>query len=194
MKLYKYMLPLLAVSALFTACNTDIENIEIQKPYTYSDLYYQNLRDYKASDHEIAWGWFTDYSQNHSLAIRFLGLPDSLDICSLWGGIPSDFVAYKEMKFVQKVKGTKMVCPTIIRIEDRVAYGDQEFYKIFRESYETHTGTPEERLERRHKALEMYAEHLLKPVWEHDLDGLDLDYEPEGDRLSGDNMAILFST
>lgn len=69
-----------------SACNTDIESISIQNPYTYSDLYYQNLRDYKASDHSISFGWFSQYGQQNSMAVRFMGLPDSLDICSLWGG------------------------------------------------------------------------------------------------------------
>lgn len=182
MKLYKYILSLFAVGTLLSACDTDVENIEIQKPYTYSDLYYQNLRDYKASDHEIAWGWFSDYSQSHSLALRFMGLPDSLDICSLWGGIPTDSAVFQEMKFVQKVKGTKMVCPTIIRIENKVAYGDTEFYKLFQE------GVNEGNQEKMNKAMEMYADRLLESVWKYDLDGLDLDYEPEGDRLSGANM------
>ena len=29
------------------ACNTDIESLTIQRPLTYDDQYYQNLRDYK---------------------------------------------------------------------------------------------------------------------------------------------------
>ena len=178
----------------FTACDTDDEAEVVQKPYTYADLYYQNLRDYKASDHSIAWGWFADYSQSHSLAIRFLGLPDSLDICSLWGGIPSDdstraMTFYnpevaKEMRFVQKVKGTKMVVPTIIRIENKTQYGNLQFYQDFQDSYKNGGD-----IELRHKALEAYADYLLAPIFENDLDGIDLDYEPEGDRLQGENMS-----
>ena len=72
-----------------TSC-TEVENEVIQKPYTYSDQYYANLRAYKASDHQVSFMWFADYSSSHSTGIRFVGLPDSLDICSLWGGIPSD--------------------------------------------------------------------------------------------------------
>lgn len=176
------------VSCMISSCDTDIEPIEVQKPYTYSDVYYQNLRDYKESDHSIAWGWFSDYSQSHSLALRFLGLPDSLDICSLWGGLPQDDKTWEELRFVQRVKGTKMVCPTIIRIENSVSYGDKEFYQLFQDSYDSSKGTADERLQMRHKALEMYADFLLKPILENDLDGIDLDYEPEGDRLTGDNM------
>ena len=86
MKVIKYLLSFMLVGGLMSACNTDIESISIQNPYTYSDLYYQNLRDYKASDHSISFGWFSQYGQQNSMAVRFMGLPDSLDICSLWGG------------------------------------------------------------------------------------------------------------
>ena len=188
MKSLIYLLALVSISFTMASCDTDTEATEVQKPYTYSDLYYQNLRDYKASDHSIAWGWFADYTQSHSLALRFLGLPDSLDICSLWGGLPKDEAVWEELRFVQKVKGTKMVCPTIIRIEDKVAYGDQQFYQLFQDSYDSSKGTDDERLAMRHKALEMYADYLMDPIFENNLDGIDLDYEPEGDRLSGDNM------
>lgn len=197
MKLYKYVCLFMLTAGGFSACETDPKALQLQKPYTYDDAYYQNLREYKESDHSIAWGWFADYTQTHSLAIRFLGLPDSLDICSLWGGIPSDvegreqtFYAPKiaeEMRFVQKVKGTKMVVPTIIRIENSQAYREQEFYKKFQESY-TMNGTAEEKQALREEALRLYADFLLKPIWENDLDGIDLDFEPEGDRLDGDNM------
>lgn len=183
----------IAGGILFSACNNDIENEQIQAPYTYSHLYYQNLRDYKASDHSIAWMWFADYSQSHSLAIRFAGLPDSLDICSLWGGIPSDDSTHlrtfynpkiaQEMHWVQKTKGTKMIVPTIIRIENKTQYGDEKFYKDFQISYEKGDTAL------RHRALEAYADYLLKPIFENDLDGIDLDYEPEGDKLSGENMS-----
>ena len=86
MKVLKYIFALMLVGSIMAACDTDIENISIQNPKTYSDLYYQNLRDYKASDHEISFMWFAQWGATNSMAIRFTGLPDSLDICSIWGG------------------------------------------------------------------------------------------------------------
>ncbi len=62
MNLFKHIIPTLLVGALFATCDRDIENVDVVRPYTYSPLYYQNLRDYKASDHSIAWGWFADYT------------------------------------------------------------------------------------------------------------------------------------
>lgn len=177
---------ILGLGALtLNSCDTDPEALEIQKPFTYSEKYYEDLRAYKETDHQIAFVWFSDYNKATSMANRFMGLPDSVDICSLWGGIPSpegNPLAYDEMKFVQRVKGMKLVIPTIVRIEDKVAYGDQDFYKLFQESYQN------EDVAKREQAIKLYADYLLKPMWEHGLDGLDLDYEPEGDRLSGENF------
>ncbi|RYE36273.1 MAG: hypothetical protein EOP48_29740, partial [Sphingobacteriales bacterium] len=103
--------------------------LEIQKPFKYTDKYYENLRAYKKSDHQLAFGWFADYSQSFSFGLHFKGLPDSIDIVSLWGGIPSmrqndpkDSVtsynptAYEEMRYVREVKGIKMVVPVIVRM------------------------------------------------------------------------------
>lgn len=182
MKILKYILSATLLAGALASCDTDIEPTTVVDPNTYSPQYYQNLRDYKASDHSIAWGWFSDYTQSYSPATRFLGLPDSLDICSLWGGIPSDDSThvdthylpevYREMKFVQQTKGTKLVVPTIIRIRTRPEFYDSIWVK---------QNDPE-------AAMIAYAKDLLRPIFENGLDGIDMDYEPEGDPLSGDNL------
>lgn len=182
MKIMKYIMPLLLIACMFTSCDTDVENATVVGPTTYGPQYYKNLRDYKKSDHSIAWGWFADYTQSTSLATRFLGLPDSLDICSLWGGIPSDDSThvdthylpevYREMKYVQEVKGTKLVVPTIIRIRTRPEFYDSIWVK---------QSDPQ-------AAMRAYAQDLLRPIFENGLDGIDMDYEPEGDPLSGGNL------
>ena len=182
MKIMKYIMPLLLIACMFASCDTDVENATVVAPTTYGPQYYKNLRDYKKSDHSIAWGWFADYTQSTSLATRFLGLPDSLDICSLWGGIPSDDSThvdthylpevYREMKYVQEVKGTRLVVPTIIRIRTRPEFYDSIWVK---------QNDPQ-------AAMRAYAQDLLRPIFETGLDGIDMDYEPEGDPLSGGNL------
>lgn len=162
-----------------TSCDTDVENLQIQKPYTYSDLYYQNLRDYKKSDHAVSFMWFSDYSATHSMGLHFLGLPDSLDICSLWGGIPSDVEGkpntfynpntYKEMRFVQKVKGIKMNYVTFPGVNSLKWVMD---------------APAEDR-------IKIYGDSLLKIVFNNDLDGMDLDYEIQGDWMHGANFVKL---
>lgn len=182
MKIMKYIMSLLLIACMFVSCDTDVENTTVVAPTTYGPQYYKNLRDYKKSDHSIAWGWFADYTQSTSLATRFLGLPDSLDICSLWSGIPSDDSThvdthylpdvYREMKYVQEVKGTRLVVPTIIRIRTRPEFYDSIWVK---------QNDPE-------AAMRAYAQDLLRPIFENGLDGIDMDYEPEGDPLSGGNL------
>lgn len=182
MKIMKYIMPLLLIACMFVSCDTDVENATVVAPTTYGPQYYKNLRDYKKSDHSIAWGWFADYTQSTSLATRFLGLPDSLDICSLWGGIPSDDSThvdthylpevYREMKYVQEVKGTRLVVPTIIRIRTRPEFYDSIWVKL---------NDPQ-------AAMRAYAQDLLRPIFENGLDGIDMDYEPEGDPLTGSNL------
>lgn len=182
MKIMKYIMPLLLIACMFASCETDVENATVVAPTTYGPQYYKNLRDYKKSDHAIAWGWFADYTQSTSLATRFLGLPDSLDICSLWGGIPSDDSThvdthylpevYREMKYVQEVKGTRLVVPSIIRIRTRPEFYDSIWVK---------QNDPQ-------AAMRAYAQDLLRPIFENGLDGIDMDYEPEGDPLTGSNL------
>lgn len=160
-----------ALAGTLYSC-TDVENLEIQTPYTYSDQYYENLRAYKASDHQISFMWFSDYTSSHSLGIRFMGLPDSLDICSLWGGVPNpkDYpLVYEEMRFCQKVKGMKMTYvtfPAVSNLEWVMSHPEEERVKV-------------------------YGDSLLRIVYNNDLDGMDLDYEIQGDWMHGANMVKL---
>ncbi len=145
---------LIVGSLLFIACKR--ENISLQEPNIYSDEYYANLRAYKNSEHQLCFGWYADYSQTFSYGMHFMGLPDSIDIISLWGGIPNkdnNPKTYEEFRFVQKVKGTKMVAPFIVELETTSFPINDE-------------------------GLRMYANQLADVVFDNDLDGLDIDWEP----------------
>lgn len=86
----KTIISLLAAAAAitgFVACDTDAEPLNLQPAYQYSEEYYANLRAYKESDHSICYLWFADYGVPSSPAYRFAGIPDSVDIVSLWGGV-----------------------------------------------------------------------------------------------------------
>jgi len=166
------------------------EALSIQNPVKHTDEYYANLRAYKKTDHQIFYGWFAaygnkegvvaDYKQSASWGEHIAGLPDSLDFCSLWSGIPSlkkndslttyNPIAYTEMRSAMSVRGIKMVIPEICRIQKyngKFALTDQ--------------------------GIRDYVNYLLRMVHENDLDGLDLDYEPNNgqfvDWLSGTNFA-----
>jgi len=185
MKKIKYLLALLAAGGLMASCDTNIEPEVIQKPYTYDALYYKNLRDYKASDHSISFMWFAQWGGQNSMATRFIGLPDSLDVVSIWGGgIPpkENTQLWEDLRFVQKVKGTKMLYVAIVRL------GAEDDSHDFKKVLNTGLAMPQgaERDSTIHKAISMYADYYLDQVFENDLDGFDADYEPEGDFLVGD--------
>src|SRR5438128_1938213 len=91
----KYLFIVPGAVLFFAACVKE-KKLEIQKPYTYDEQYYQNLRDYKKTQHTLCFGWYADYRNGAgyldpaSWGLRIKGLPDSMDIISLWSGIPSN--------------------------------------------------------------------------------------------------------
>ncbi len=161
---------------------TEPKAIEIQKETTYDEKYYENLRVYKASDHAVCFGWYNAYNTETSPSDgkHFTGLPDSMDIVSLWGAtIPTnnpehkdknDFgekympIAYEEMQFIRKVKGTKVVLCVFAHIGNDPKYPHNE------------------------EGLKKMADDLVGRVYRNDLDGLDLDYEPGDDWNKDENF------
>lgn len=232
-----------AVSVL--SC-TKPEALNLQPEYKYTDAYYEALRAYKKSDHSICYLWFADYGVPTSPAYRFAGIPDSVDVVSLWGGIPKEgTLDRKEMYEMRDKKGTKIVGVKIIRIAhmkylpswaldikvpaymngfgERKGYNDayKETYDARIEAGDSETaaaaaaetagreagtlsliadmnanpsrtlkeGTTEENPEWVYPEWCVYAGgSIIKEIEDNDLDGYDLDYEPEGDALSGECM------
>ena len=222
------------------------EALDLQPAYEYTDAYYEALRAYKKSDHSICYLWFADYGVPTSPAYRFAGIPDSVDVVSLWGGIPKEgTLDRKEMYEMREKKGTKIVSVKIIRLAHTTylpswaleiqvpAYmngfdGQKGYNDTYKETYEARIeagdtemiaaaaaesaarmagtraliadmnanpsrtlkeGSTEENPEYEYPEWCVYAAgSLLKEIWDNDLDGYDLDYEPEGDALSGEKM------
>lgn len=181
------LIPLLTFGAwllTMTGCKKDEKALEVQKPYTYDEQYYANLRAYKKTDHNICFGWFaayapiagtTGYKDPASWGERILGIPDSMDIISLWMGIPSNDpasksyapVAYADMKYVREKKGTRFVAPTITRFNTTITLKDGTKFDLTSAA------------NRNDKGIEIYGQYLVDQVLDNDLDGLDLDWEPE---------------
>lgn len=182
MKKYLFNI-LIAGAALFTVvgCDTKPEAFNLQPPFEYTEAYYANLRAYKQTDHAICFVWFADYSQSNSMGYRFAGLPDSVDICSLWGGIPTpekNPLAYNEMWEMRNKKGTRIISVHIVQIgmyKDQLGVTDEEIKAPYEDGE-----TPE--------WIKKFGDMLLDEMWEHNLDGLDLDYEPGSDLLQGRNF------
>ena len=111
--LIKIFLLSACAATAFTACSdwteTEAKDGADLTHTNKSEAYYAQLRDYKKTDHSVAFGWFgnwtgTGVTHENSLA----GLPDSTDFVSLWGNWKNPTEAMlKDLRFVQKTKGTK---------------------------------------------------------------------------------------
>jgi hypothetical protein len=159
----------LVCAIIIGSCDTNPQALLIQAPYTYSPQYYANLRAYKASDHEIFYGWMASYANKQGVVASYkksaswgehiAGLPDSVDFVSLWMGVPTDSlnpIAYNEMLNSMSIRGIKFVAPEIVALE----------------SYDT--------LPLSMVGVQEYARYLVKMVLSNHLNGLDMDYEPSG--------------
>ena len=188
---------MLTLSAL-VACNTEPEALVLQKPKKFDHATYNaNLRDFKSTfkERSICFVWFSEYNANDSsMAFRFAGLPDSVDICSLWGGYPDPVMnptAYKEMWEMRRNKGTLLVAPTIIRIMEDKNY--ENFGLTYEDMVNQKTTIDPDGVYPDWCIL--YGNHLLGEMWDNGIDGLDLDYEPEsGDEtrygIYGERMTL----
>ena len=196
-RIINLMLMAISVTIAFTSCDIEAEALEIQKLNVYDDQYYANLRAWKATakERQVSFVWYEAYSPIEGVAgykdpaswgERIKGLPDSLDICSLWMGIPSndptsdDYapIAYEDMRYAQKVLGTRFVATTITRMNNKtITLKDGTEYSL-------HDN-------RNNDGIKVYAQYLVDQVLDAGLDGIDLDYEPEGDYLTGAPFTVL---
>ena len=191
-KLISFLILLITLLSV-TGCIKD-EALVIQKPYTYDEQYYADLRAYKKTNHILSFGWYAAYApiagaggykDPASWGERIMGLPDSIDIVSLWMGIPSNDssasgyapLAYEDMRFVREKKGTRFVAPTITRMNHVITLKDGTEYDLSQHKNDT--------------GIAVYAQHLVDQVLDADIDGVDLDYEPAGDWLQGANFTKL---
>ncbi|MDE7442833.1 MAG: glycosyl hydrolase [Muribaculaceae bacterium] len=191
MKSFKYILPVIAMGAFVASCDTDIETVQEQggyvvPPVQVSELYYQNLREYKATDHEIAFGWFSKYGGAASGAIRFAGLPDSIDLISLWGGIPRDPLDMAEMRECQTKKGIKFMPVDICRINKAAVTLDyKKHWMDVLAKAEAGDLSGDALDAAKHEVMVEMGLYNVDQVFNNDLDGFDIDFEPEGDPVQG---------
>lgn len=172
------------VTYILISCDTDVENLEIQKLYTYDEQYYENLREFKKSDHEVSFAYYEGWSPIEgvegtkypaSWGERIMGLPDSIDIVNLWMGIPTPEthpLAYEDMVYCQRVKGIRFVM-----------HGDASHYrhKFTVDGVDYDMGGDSNVSD---EMMEAYAKWIAKQVNDAGLDGVDVDYEG----WSGNNM------
>ena len=108
----------LGLAACLQACNdwTIPENKTIQnlEGTPKSEEYYENLRAYKQSNHQLAFGWFGFWNGGTSTSARgsLRSIPDSVDIVAIWGqehAYNLTQTKIDDMRYVQEKCGTKVL-------------------------------------------------------------------------------------
>lgn len=132
--------------------------------------YYEALRAYKKSDHLISFAWIGNISHGGiDLEKSYLGMPDSLDIVSIWQGIQSEEY-WNELRYCQQKLGTRFLrCRFASKVPDE--YGWTEYNPADAEK-------DPEKYAIMEKAIQKFANDICDEVYENGLDGLDIDYEP----------------
>lgn len=182
----KFGLLLFTVSAFFMGCGDWTEIETKNKPDLLApenpEAYYEQLRAYKKSDHAISFGWYGNWTgKGSSFQNCLAGLPDSMDLVSLWGCWASPTPEQLEdLKFVREKKGLRaMACILLLDIGNGCTPG------LNAGSFEENTklrleywGCPDLSDEAAVKtAIIKYANAICDSVDKYNYDGFDLDWE-----------------
>lgn len=156
------------------------------------DAYYEALRAYKASDHSIAFGWFSGWGEpSLSTTAMLSGVPDSMDIVSLWSNYRELSPAkIEDLRYVQEKKGTKVViCMFINDIGANITPAE---YDTDQNSRNEFWGWVDGDDAAKTAAIEKYAKALADTVDFYGYDGLDIDYEGSGNLNSNSATYVQF--
>lgn len=165
------------------ACDdwTDIENNVLQDlddQHLKSEEYYENLRAYKKSDHQIAFGWFGFWDGGNSTSARgsLRSIPDSVDIVSIWGdkyNLTQKHI--DDMRFVQEKYGTRVTFTLF----------SHNMSNLFKGGVCPFPNEPE--------YIPQAAKALSDSIFKYGYDGIDFDHEcSSGDLFyNKDNMTTL---
>lgn len=171
------------------------------------DDYYANLRAYRNSEHEIMFGYYQGWggassSYEHSL----MGLPDSLDMVSMWGaGFNYNETQLADLKMAHEKKGLKCLLVFIAHsvgtqispdfVKNASPENPARIWDPVKEEYVEYTDWQSARRafwgmdvndgqnnspamdERAIKAVERYADSLCYIIDRLGLDGFDWDFE-----------------
>lgn len=175
----------------FYSCSDwlEIESEKMDKnDYTatsFSESYYAALRTYKKSDRSISFGWFSGWGDpSASTANMLSGLPDSLDLVSIWDNAfnLSEGKA-ADMHFVQEKKGTKvLICTFIQYVGKGFTPPEHDTDEKTREAFWGWIDKDEEAIK---KSMEKYAMAIRDSIDKYGYDGLDIDFEPRIDGVRG---------
>lgn len=164
---------------------TDVKSKDFfEKP---SEDYYQSLRDYKKSDHQVTFGWFGNWTgKGSSMVNSLMGLPDSIDFVSIWGNWRNlDEARLEDKRLAKEVKGIRaLMCFIVANVGDQLTpqevrdnYKENGFNSEL-EAVNAYWGWEDDNDEKIKGAIEKYANAICDTIDKYDYDGFDIDYEP----------------
>lgn len=203
-----YGLFLSVITSLFISCSdwTDAEREVFPEEMT-SEEYYAALRAYKQTDHQIAFGWFGNWTGEGAFMKNSLaGIPDSVDIVSIWGNWSNLTEAQKkDLEFCQKTKGTRFTLCFIItsvgtQITPQEVYDtwEEKGYSSEQEAVNDFWEWPENESDEAavEASIRKYASAIADTITKYGYDGFDIDYEPNygnnGNIVDDDDRMFIF--
>lgn len=150
-----------------------------------SEEYYKALREWKKTDRSVSFGWYSAWDDPGTATTGMLmGVPDSMDIISLWSG-SNNLTPGKieDLRFVREKKGTKVVACTFIQYVGK-GYTPAE-YDTDEDTREAFWGWEDGNDEAIKASLAKYAIAIRDTIEKYDYDGLDIDFEPNVDGAVG---------
>lgn len=176
------------MSTFMSSCSkwTETEAVSFQdhttKPHK-SEEYYANLRAYKKSDHQIMFGWFGDWyggEGNAALAASLRGLPDSVDLVSIWSKTWWNLTQTQkeDLKYAQEVMGTRVTFTVFSHNMTNLFCGGDKIPEGIKNDRES---------------IPAAAKALSDTIFKYGYDGIDFDHECSAKDLFYDkeNMTIL---
>lgn len=179
----QYIMFIICLAFVAASCSdwTDVEANKIDTPGK-SDQYYADLRAWKENpgDRGVTFGWFGGWTGvGASLSSSLIGLPDSMDMVSIWGDWKNINEARRiDLERAQKIKGLKvMACSFTENVGDGLTPSDQTVLQYWgwdpKES-----GLHDEPTENQKKAIRKYATEMANLIISLGYDGFDIDHEP----------------
>lgn len=177
-------------AAGFTNCSdwteTEAENLEQYSPTepAKTEAYYRALREYKASDHSVSFGWYSGWGEGSVSTGRMLSaLPDSMDMVSLWDNAGMTPKKAEDLRYVQQVKGTKVLICTFIQWVGKGSTPAE--YDVDEATREAFWGWKDGDSVAIVTSMAKYAQAISDTLHKYGFDGLDIDFEPNIDGVSG---------
>ena len=162
---------LVLAAAALISCSEWVEPEAMDLDYVKgtNDSDYAALRAYKMSDHQITFGWFSEWTgQGAGLKNSLIGIPDSMDMVSIWIiAFQLDDARRKDLADVKR-RGTRVLA--CVSDSDVGSYLTPEgedrntYWKIDEIGWE--------------QASYNYGKAIGKWVLENGYDGVDYDFEP----------------